>query len=75
VIDVGMAQDHGIDRLGRERKSLAIAFRRVAATLDHAAVEQQFAPADAQYVAGAGHLAGGTEKFEFHRCRVPREVP
>src|SRR4029453_3300785 len=40
--------------------------RRVAIALDHAAVEQQLAARHPQDVAGTGHFACGSEKFQLH---------
>ena len=66
MIDVGMAQHHGVDVGGLERERQAVARRRVGTALDHAAVQQQLAAARTHDVAGTGHFARGAEKLQLH---------
>ena len=66
MIDVRMAQDHGVDGGGIERKRQAVARRRIVAALDHAAVEQQLAARHPQDVAGTRYFASGSEKLQLH---------
>ena len=63
MIEVGMAQHHGIDFRGIERKRVPVARLVFPASLDHAAVQQYLFTACVQDVAGAGDLGGGTKEF------------
>ncbi len=64
MIDVGVAQDHGIDVGDVDREIVPITLFVVGATLDKAALEQDGVGARAEHVERAGHFAGGAEKLQ-----------
>ncbi len=66
MVDVRMAQDHGVDAGRFERKCPAVARGRVRTALDHAAVQQQLAPACAQDVTGTCHLSRRSKELQLH---------
>ena len=71
VVEVGVAQHHGVDRrrLDRKRRPVALAQRLVA--LEQAAVEQDARAAGVDQVARAGDRVGGAEEGDLHadsRC-------
>jgi hypothetical protein len=61
-----MTQHHGVDMGCLEREGTPVASRRVRATLDHAAVQQECPASCAQDVAGTGHFTRGAEKLQLH---------
>src|SRR5690349_3147194 len=71
VVDVRVAQHHGVDRDGLERERVPVTGHRIGAALDHAAVQQQLAAAGPHDVAGAGHFARVTEKLQLHDWVIP----
>jgi hypothetical protein len=72
MVDVGVAEDDGVQGRRIERPGLAVARLVLAGALDHAAVQQDPGVADGEDVARTGHLAGSTEKLEPHRQLLPR---
>ncbi len=66
VVYVRMTQDHGIDAGRVEGKRLPVARRCVRSTLDHAAVQQELAPARTQDVTGTCHFSRCSKEFQLH---------
>ena len=66
VVQVRVAQDHGVDPRGIEWEWLAVALLLLAATLDQAAVEQDPMGPDLQHVAGTGDATRGAVEFDLH---------
>ena len=66
VIDVGVGEHDGIDRLGRDRQRLPIAQPQLLKALEQAAVHQDGRVAMAQEVFRTGHGARGTQKLKLH---------
>ena len=66
VVEVGVAEHHGVDRrrLDRKRRPVALAQRLVA--LEQPAVEQDARTAGVDQVARAGDRVGGTEEADLH---------
>lgn len=73
VIQVGMGQDHRMDRCGIERERLFVGLFLLAAPLAHAAFEQHAAAlAGFEQVARTGDLLDGAEEREQGHVRSPR---
>ena len=70
MVDVGMAEHHGVDRGRVEREGLAVAFFIFGAALYQTAIDQDAAIAALDEMAGAGDFAGGAPKLYFHGFNV-----
>ena len=66
MIEMGMAQNDGVDFRRIEWKGIAVAFLVTPAALDQAAVEQDFVPAHVENMTGAGDFGRRAKEFEFH---------
>ncbi len=66
VVDVRMGQQYEIDGSRVECERLAVARRRLATALDHAAVHQEASVRGLHQVARAGDFARRAEKGDFH---------
>jgi hypothetical protein len=66
MINVGMAQDNGVQLLRIERKTAISLDGILAPSLEQAAFEQQSLPTDFDQVKRAGSCASGPEKVDKH---------
>ena len=67
VVDVGMAEDHGIDFTWVEGKFPPVQVPDQLGTLEHAAVQEDLLPVDFQQVAGACDDFIRSQEGDFHR--------
>ena len=68
VIDVGMAQDHGIDPAGVERELRVQTVALGPVTLEQAPVEQDPGTGGFEQVHRSGHLSGSAPEGEIEGC-------
>lgn len=66
VIDVGMRQQHEVQRAHIEGKGTLVLLIGIATALEHAAVNQETGGRALDQEARAGHFAGRAEKCDFH---------
>lgn len=73
MVDVGVAEHDGIDRVDRDGERRILCPRLTPSPLEQPAIEQHGPFANADDMAGAGYLTGGTGKFYMHHRKVRAE--
>ena len=66
MIDVGVAQNDGVESIDSERKGLAVALVALAAALDHAAVQKHGPIPGLDPVTRSGDFPGGAVEGNSH---------
>ena len=74
MIEVGMGEEHEIDRSRIETEVLTVLFRQHAPSLIHPTIDQDAPPGGFNEVAGSGHLAVGSVERDLHG-RSPSIAP
>jgi hypothetical protein len=72
VVEVGMRQQHGVERGRLERERDPVADRFVGAALEHPAVDQDPGAARGEQELRAGDRRGPAQELEVHPARGPR---
>ena len=67
MVEVGMGQHHGVDRLRWNGERLPVAFTDVAATLEHPAVDKDFLIINSDKIFRAGHCPGRAMKSKLYQ--------
>jgi len=71
VVDVRVAQDHGVDAAGLEGEGLPITLLVGPGALDESAVEQEAPAADLDEVTGPGDLTRAAVEGDLHWLSAP----
>jgi hypothetical protein len=71
MVDMGMGQEHEINRRRVEREWLMVARRRRAAALNHAAIHQEAYVERFHQETRPGDFARSAQKMQFHGMLTP----
>jgi len=70
VIDVGVREDHPVQRVRIDGQRRPVAQPQLLVALKQSAIDEYLVKAAAQQILGAGNGAGAAEELEIHECAL-----